>query len=146
MKYLVLAICMVAIFIILYLVKNISPKQTKVLPKRPNRRSAFRLSLLDQACWFHDSNSEEPVYKGSIRDISITGMKLHSSVELPVINEISVEFDMSELFVLTGSIERRKLLDNDLFEYGIHFHQLDPKTEQRLFKVLWEKSKEKVVV
>lgn len=146
MKYLVLAICMVAIVIILLLVKNISPTQTKVLPKKPNRRTAFRLSLLDHVCWFHDSKSEEPVYKGSIRDISITGMKLHSRVELPDINEITLEFEMSELFVLTGSIQRKKLLENDLFEYGIHFNPLDAKTEQKLFKVLWDKSKEKIVI
>lgn len=146
MTYLILAICMAVIFIILVLVKNISPKKTKTLPKKPNRRTAFRLSLLDQVCWFHDSASEEPVYKGSIRDISITGMKLHSNLELPDINEITVEFEMGEFFVLTGQIKRRKLLENDLFEYGIHFNPLDPKTEQTLFKVLWDKSKEKIVV
>ncbi|WP_423799776.1 PilZ domain-containing protein [Neobacillus sp. SAB-20_R2A] len=147
-SHIILGLCVVVVLvIILYAGRTFFQKEKHVVPKKTNRRTAFRLSLLDQDCWFYPASSGEPEYKGLIRDISITGMKLHSLVDIGKIDEITVEFAfLQESFTLTGQIRRRKILENDFYEYGVHFHPLDEKTEQKLFKVLWEKSKEKIVI
>ncbi|MGG3466038.1 PilZ domain-containing protein [Neobacillus pocheonensis] len=121
-------------------------KKNKILPKRENRRSAFRLSLWEHECTLTTASSPGTVLYGSIRDISLTGMKLISYEDLTNIDELTIHFELEEIFSLPGKIERRKRLANGIYEFGVHFIELDEKTEQKLFKILWDKSREKVVL
>ncbi|MEH7335178.1 PilZ domain-containing protein [Neobacillus drentensis] len=131
---------------LILLLRFSSRKKNKVVPRRENRRNAFRLSLWEHECTLTAPSSPGAVFHGTIRDISTTGIKLISYEDLTGIDEIKVHFELEEFFSLPGKIERRKRLDNGLYEFGVHFLNLDEKTEQKLFKILWDKSREKVVL
>ena len=116
------------------------------MPTRKNRRNAFRLSLWEHECTFTILSSPDKVLFGSIRDISLSGIRLITYEDLTDVDEIKVFFELGELFSLAGKIERRRRLENGLYDFGVHFIGLDDKTEQKLFKILWDKSREKVVL
>ncbi len=143
-NYIAVGLCILIVFIIL-LTFTFRKKKTD-LPTRNNRRNAFRLSLWEHECTFIVPSSPETVLYGTIRDISISGIRLITYEDLTGVDEIKVFFDLEETFSLAGKIERRKRLDNGLYDFGVHFLGLDDKTEQKLFKILWDKSREKVVL
>ncbi|WP_066067166.1 PilZ domain-containing protein [Neobacillus soli] len=142
--YFAVALCVFIILIVL--VRYFSRKRKIVAPTRNNRRNAFRLSLWEHECTFTVPSSPDAVFYGSIRDISISGMRLISYEDLSGVDELMVNFELGDYFSLAGKIERRKRLDNGLYDFGVHFLPLDEKTEQKLFKILWDKGREKVVL
>ncbi|EKN64729.1 hypothetical protein BABA_22613 [Neobacillus bataviensis LMG 21833] len=142
--YLAAAAC--ALIVLIILVRLTTKKKKPAMPTRNNRRNAFRLSLWEHECTFTVSSSPDSILYGSIRDISISGLRLISYEDLTGVDDIFVNFDLGEHFSLPGKIERRRRLENGLYDFGVHFIALDEKTEQKLFKILWDKSREKVVL
>ncbi len=142
--YFAVGLCILALVIIL-LSFSFRKKNTAKPPKN-NRRNAFRLSLWEHECTFIVPASPDSVLFGTIRDISISGMRLITYEDLTDVEEIKVFFELGETFSFVGKIERRKRLENGLYDFGVHFLGLDTKTEQKLYKILWDKSREKVVL
>lgn len=124
----------------------ISRKRRKLHLQRKNKRKAFRLSFIDKECTIRPTASVEPTFDGFLRDISSSGMKVISYEDLVGLYKVNVIFELEEVFSINGVIKRKKPLKNDTFEYGIEFVSLDEDTEQRLFKILWDKSREKVII
>ena len=142
--YFAVGLCILALVIIL-LSFSFRKKNTARPPKK-NRRNAFRLSLWEHECTFIVPASPDSVLFGTIRDISISGMRLITYEDLTDVEEIKVFFELGETFSFVGKIERRKRLENGLYDFGVHFLGLDTKTEQKLYKILWDKSREKVML
>lgn len=142
--YFTVGLCILVLVIIL-LSFTFRKKNTAVRTNK-NRRDAFRLSLWEHECTFIVPASPDNVLYGTIRDISISGIRLITYEDLTGVDEIKVFFELGEPFSFAGKIERRKRLENGLYDFGVHFLGLDEKTEQKLFKILWDKSREKVVL
>ncbi|WP_180960442.1 PilZ domain-containing protein [Neobacillus cucumis] len=142
--YLVVAV--ILFIVIISAVRFTARKKKTIVPSRDNRRTAFRLSLWEHECTLTAPSFPGKVFYGTIRDISISGVRLISYEDLTGVEDLRVHFELEEYFSLPGKIERRKKMDNGLYDFGIRFVRLDEKTEQKLFKILWDKSREKVVL
>lgn len=143
--YLALAFFVLLVGILSFVVKSSSRKRTNAIPKRTNRRSSFRLSLWEKECSFRLPSTSDSIFFGTIRDISSTGMRLIAYEDLTGIDKIRVDFELQVSFSLLAKIERRKKLENGMYEFGVRFLFSNQETEQQLFKILWDKSKEKVM-
>jgi c-di-GMP-binding flagellar brake protein YcgR len=142
--YFVVGLCVLVLVIIL--LSFTFRKKNNAEPRKKNRRNAFRLSLWEHECTFIVPASPDTVLFGTIRDISISGIRLITYEDLTGVDEIKVFFELGEPFSFAGKIERRKRLENGLYDFGVNFLSLDEKTEQKLYKILWDKSREKVVL
>lgn len=142
--YFVVGLCVLVLVIIL--LSFTFRKKNTAEPRKKNRRNAFRLSLWEHECTFIVPASPDAVLFGTIRDISISGIRLITYEDLTGVDEIKVFFELGEPFSFAGKIERRKRLENGFYDFGVNFLSLDEKTEQKLFKILWDKSREKVVL
>lgn len=142
--YVAVGLCVLIVFIILLSFRF--RRKNNVEPTRKNRRNAFRLSLWEHECRFIVPSSPDTILYGTIRDVSVSGIRLITYEDLTGVDEINLFFELGEPFAFAGKIERRRRLDNGLYDFGVHFVGLDEKTEQKLFKILWDKSREKVVL
>jgi c-di-GMP-binding flagellar brake protein YcgR len=141
-----LAVGLFILVLVIILLNFSFRKKNTAEPTKKNRRNAFRLSLWEHECTFIVPASPDSVLFGTIRDISISGMRLITYEDLTDVDEIKVFFELGEDFSFVGKIERRKRLKNGKYDFGVHFLGLDEKAEQKLFKILWDKSREKVVL
>lgn len=99
-----------------------------------NRRQYFRYELNKSICGdveivqIKGQTIQSNATKVCIEDIGPGGLRIISSLKLPVSNEIVLEFEvklMDEFVKLLGVIVRRKEITDQLFEYGIQFTIFD---------------------
>lgn len=106
-----------------------------------NKRQFYRLTLhVPLAAHFRIigfQNTELISSNGTtyIADISAGGIRMHSRLDLPLLESLLLEFDI-ELFhsklKLLGCVLRKRLLYEDIFEYGVEFILDDIMREQLL--------------
>jgi hypothetical protein len=88
------------------------------------------------------NGTEAPVQKLieiDIRDLSLGGMKMEATLDLPIDFKIIIRtsFDFEQQhFDAEGLIVRKKLMGNDLIEYGIKFIKISRLEEQQLVRCL----------
>lgn len=107
----------------------------------PNKRQFYRLTLqVPLAAKFRIigfNNTQLLSNNGTtyIADISAGGIRIHSRLDLPLMQSLLLEFDI-ELFhsklKLLGCVLRKQPLENGIFEYGVEFILDNPLREQLL--------------
>lgn len=107
----------------------------------PNKRQFYRLTLhVPLAARFRIigfQNTKLISNNGTtyIADISAGGMRMHSRLNLPLMESLLLEFDI-ELFhsklKLLGCVLRKELLHEGIYEYGVEFILDDAVREQLL--------------
>lgn len=68
-----------------------------------------------------------------IKDISAGGLRMHSKLDMPVHEELLLEFKLQLLhkeISLLGTVVRKSEIDKGIFEYGIRFSMDDSVREQ----------------
>jgi c-di-GMP-binding flagellar brake protein YcgR len=110
-------------------------------------RKTFRLDILEENCEFEVLEMEEDdagdlkdkPMTGKIKDISITGLRLSCTHDLPVRKHIAVRIDFTlkeEDFSLKGKLVRKdEHQDSSTVMYGVQFVEMRHKDEERLLAV-----------
>lgn len=131
-------------------IKALKESMSRLQDKLKNMegRRAFRITLPDEACEFEliafGRKSSKPLDQlkhkkgeGKIKDISRTGMKMSSALDLPVRKQIILQLYFvldHTAFSLKGKIVRKEELMHGIF-YGIEF-VTTAKEQQQLYRVI----------
>ncbi len=99
-----------------------------------NRREFFRVVFRKSISGKLSYNGEAPMHI-YIDDISVSGLRFTTSIEIPLHQKVECTFDIiEETFALKGLIIRKSRFGDDI-EYGINF-EIDQDVASHLFKQL----------
>lgn len=100
-----------------------------------NRREFFRVTFNKTIDGKLTMLPERDVMHVNIENISVTGLKFLSSVDIPLLQKVECSFEVMDCaFLLDGSIIR-KTGNHVEYEYGVGF-DIDQDTSSLLFKQL----------
>jgi c-di-GMP-binding flagellar brake protein YcgR len=125
---------------------NVLTKKISTLSSKSEQREAFRVDILMEECVFDvvkigktslDNNKGN---KGKVRDLSFSGMKLISDVDLPAREHVLLSLKIivrDEQFELLGVIKRKEEYDlRSKIIYGIEFKNVDQTHKTALYQLL----------
>ncbi|MFD0694584.1 PilZ domain-containing protein [Paenibacillus sp. GCM10027628] len=110
-----------------------------------NQRENFRINLqiplsaMFKIIGIHNKATDTKYTKISIKDISSGGIRMHTPLDLPVNMSLLLEFTFklfSQDIKVLGTITRKNMLHESLYEYGIKFSIADIQLEQQLMSQL----------
>jgi c-di-GMP-binding flagellar brake protein YcgR len=125
---------------------NALTKKISTLSSKSEQREAFRVDILMEECVFdvvkigNNSLDNSLGKRGKVRDLSFSGMKLISDVDLPVREHVLIRLKISvkdEQFELLGVIKRKEEYDlRSKIVYGIEFKNVDEAHKTALYQLL----------
>lgn len=115
---------------------------TTAMEKRREKRLDEENKVILRVLPENEQQEEESFYSFS-RDISVGGLRLMTDSPLPVKTRVRLEIALAESQkLITGMAEVRwvkSLFDDDVFEMGLEFVELDPQSRVHLLEHVYRK-------